>query len=216
VLTDTDLPRHGRSERSRGGIGSGAGREGRVGGHPRPERGAGSGTCVGNRCGRAHVQSPSKSATGPSSASAMSRPRRRSWRRSTRRSSDGRIRSSAARSCGAVLAGSLIRQHCGGIAMAGLTLQKDGEPFSLDTFVRRACATGLIGQRTIVEVNLVGSFNVVCRRFALPCSLDSAVLSPRTSLAAIRRRRSRLSPMRSTDRSTCCPAPSTRTAACSS
>ena len=111
---------------------------------------------------------------------------------------------------------SLKRQHCGGIAMAGLTLQKDGEPFSLDTFVRLARVIRLIGQRTVVEVNLVGSFNVVRPRFESLCSLASVALSPRTSLAAIRRPRSRLSRTPSTARSTCCLAPSTRTVACSS
>lgn len=42
---------------------------------------------------------------------------------------------------------------CGGVGMAGKILNGDGEPFDLDTF------------RTVVEINLIGTFNV-CRLVA--------------------------------------------------
>ncbi|KAK0553555.1 hypothetical protein OC846_002476 [Tilletia horrida] len=38
--------------------------------------------------------------------------------------------------------------NCGGVAMAGKTLNPEGEPFDLDTF------------RRVVEINLIGTFNV--------------------------------------------------------
>ncbi|CDR88495.1 related to 3-hydroxyacyl-CoA dehydrogenase [Sporisorium scitamineum] len=38
--------------------------------------------------------------------------------------------------------------NCGGVGMAGKTINQDGEPFDLDTF------------RTTVEINLIGTFNV--------------------------------------------------------
>ncbi|UZJ57106.1 hypothetical protein CBS101457_006426 [Exobasidium rhododendri] len=38
--------------------------------------------------------------------------------------------------------------NCGGVAMAGKIISSEGEPFDLDTF------------RTIVEINLIGTFNV--------------------------------------------------------
>ncbi|PWN32221.1 NAD(P)-binding protein [Meira miltonrushii] len=43
--------------------------------------------------------------------------------------------------------------NCGGVGMAGKTINGDGEPFDLDTF------------RTVVEINLIGTFNV-CRLVA--------------------------------------------------
>ncbi|KAL8292815.1 hypothetical protein RQP46_000509 [Phenoliferia psychrophenolica] len=38
--------------------------------------------------------------------------------------------------------------HCGGVGMAGKTVGNDGEPFSLDVF------------REVIDINLVGSFNI--------------------------------------------------------
>lgn len=41
--------------------------------------------------------------------------------------------------------------HCGGVGMAGLTVNSKGEPFSLDVF------------REVVDINLTGSFNIASK-----------------------------------------------------